>query len=94
MPKVDLSQRQQQHAGSSWVSVVSGVRLLYHIAVLANIDCLIVSSSCFFDASYSYTSDFYVHLVDAVAISKGLTSSTKLLTSKYIPTVIHFYDGG
>jgi hypothetical protein len=38
--------------------------------------------------------DFYVHLVEGETISKSLTSSTKLLTSKKVPTVIHFYDGG
>lgn len=38
--------------------------------------------------------DFYVHLVDGADVSKDLTSSTKLLSSKKIPTVIHFYDGG
>ena len=38
--------------------------------------------------------DFYVHLVDGAEVSKALTSSTKLLTSKKIPTVMHFYDGG
>ena len=38
--------------------------------------------------------DFYVHLVDGTEVSNELTSSTKLLTSKKIPTVIHFYDGG
>ena len=38
--------------------------------------------------------DFYVHLVDGAEVSKDLTSSTKLLTSKKIPTVMHFYDGG
>jgi len=38
--------------------------------------------------------DFYVHLVDGAEVSRDLTSSTKLLTSKKIPTVMHFYDGG
>jgi hypothetical protein len=42
----------------------------------------------------SSKSDFYAHLVDGVTISKSLVSSTKLLTSKKVPTVIHFYDGG
>jgi hypothetical protein len=27
-------------------------------------------------------------------VSKDLTSSTTLLTSRKIPTVLHFYDGG
>ena len=38
--------------------------------------------------------DFYVHLVDGAEVSKDLTSSTKLLTAKKVPTVMHFYDGG
>jgi hypothetical protein len=38
--------------------------------------------------------DFYVHLIDGAEVSKDLTSSTNLLTSKKIPTVMHFYDGG
>ena len=38
--------------------------------------------------------DFYVHLIDGVSVSKTLTSSTKLLTNKKVPTVMHFYDGG
>jgi len=38
--------------------------------------------------------DFYVHLVKDGAISKTLTSSTKLLALGQRPTVIHFYDGG
>lgn len=38
--------------------------------------------------------DFYVHLVDGAEVSRDLTSSTKLLTTKKIPTVMHFYDGG
>jgi len=38
--------------------------------------------------------DFYAHLVNGEAVSRNLTSSTKLLASRKIPTVIHFYDGG
>ena len=39
-------------------------------------------------------SDFYAHIIDDAGISKSLVSSAKLLTSKKVPTVIHFYDGG
>jgi hypothetical protein len=38
--------------------------------------------------------DFYVHLVDEGVVSKDLISSTRLLSSKNVPTVMHFYDGG
>ncbi len=43
---------------------------------------------------FFFPSDFYFHLVDGDFVSKDLTSSTRLLATKNVPTVIHFYDGG
>jgi len=38
--------------------------------------------------------DFYVHILQGTQVDTQLTSSTKLLTEKNIPSVISFYDGG
>jgi len=61
--------------------------------------CFIISFNSFShkmssNAMAEVVGDFYVHLVDGAEVSRDLTSSTKLLTSKKIPTVMHFYDGG